>query len=125
MLYLGTLMLMATTSLSQSIPVELQNSQPTITSTSTLVIVPTLVRSATGELVTNLRASDFRLTDNGVEQRVSIEEVERQPLAVVVLLQTGGAAPRQFQNYGGVDTMLDYMMGSSKYQVAVCFFRKI
>jgi VWFA-related protein len=58
----------------------------------------------------------------GVEQKVSIEDVERQPLAVVVLLQTGGAAPRQFQNYRSVDTMLDYMMGSSKHRVAVVTF---
>lgn len=122
MLYLAPLLLMSSPGLSQSTPVELQNSQPAITSTSTLVIVPTLVLSRTGELVTNLAASDFRLTDNGVEQKVSIEEVERQPLAVVVLLQTGGAGPRQFQNYRGVDTMLDAMMGSSQHQVAVVTF---
>ncbi len=121
-LYLAALMLMAIPCLAQSIPSERENRQPDITSTSTLVIVPTLVRSPMGELVTNLGASDFRLTDNGVEQKVSIEEVERQPLAVVVLLQTGGAAPRQFQNYRGVDTMLNYMMGNSQHRIAVVTF---
>ncbi len=54
MLYLAMLMLMASPGLGQSAPAERQNSLPTITSTSTLVIVPTLVRSPTGELVTNL-----------------------------------------------------------------------
>jgi len=121
MLYLAMLMLMTSSSHGQSVPAG-QNSLPDITSTSTLVIVPTLVRSPAGELVTNLDAKDFRLTDNGVEQKVSIEEVERQPLSVVVLLQTGGAAPRQFQNYRDLGTMLDYMMGSSKHQVAVVTF---
>ena len=72
--------------------------------------------------MTNLGAKDFRLTDNGVEQKVSLEEVERQPLSVVVLLQIGGAALRQFQNYRDLDTMLDYMMGSSKHHVAVVTF---
>src|SRR6185312_7431935 len=94
----------------------------TITSTSTLVIVPTLVRSTSGDLVYGLKAGDFRLTDNGVEQKVSIEEVERQPLAVVVLMQTGGAAPRHFEDFRNAGTMLSYMMGSAAYRVAVVTF---
>jgi len=122
MLYLAMLMLIASSGHGQGARVGRQDSLPDITSTSTLVIVPTLVRSPAGELVTNLGVKDFRLTDNGVEQKVSLEEVERQPLSVVVLLQIGGAAPRQFQNYRDLDTMLDYMMGNSKHQVAVVTF---
>lgn len=95
---------------------------PTITSTTTLVLVPTLVQSATGELIPDLRAKDFRLTDNGVEQKVAIEEVERQPLSVVVLMQTGGAAPRQFVNYRNLIPMLEAMMGSSAYKIALVTF---
>jgi VWFA-related protein len=95
---------------------------PTIQSTSILVLVPTLVRSPSGDLIATLQARDFRLTDNGVEQKVSIEPVERQPLAVVVLLQTGGAAQRQFANYATLGTMLDYMMGSSAHRVALLTF---
>src|ERR1700761_6513254 len=78
----------------QAPPAAPPGGQSTITSTSTLVIVPTLVRSTSGDLVYGLKPEDFLLTDNGVEQKISIEEVERQPLAVVVLMQTGGAAPR-------------------------------
>jgi VWFA-related protein len=103
-------------------PAAPQSTSPTITSTSTLVIVPTLVRSASGELIHGLKASDFALTDNGVEQKISLEEVEHQPLAVVVLMQTGGAAPQQFQNYRNIDTMLNYMMGNSAHHVAVVTF---
>lgn len=94
----------------------------TIRSTSTLVIVPTLVRSTSGELVTGLKAGDFRLFDNGVEQEVSAEQVEGQPIAVVVLMQTGGSAPHQFQNYQTLSTMLTTMMGSSTYKVAMVTF---
>ncbi len=94
----------------------------TIQSNSTLVVVPTLVQTASGELVTGLRATDFVLTDNGVEQTVTLEEVERQPVAVVVLMQTGGAAARQFQNYRGLTTMLDYLTGNSPHKVALVTF---
>ena len=94
----------------------------TIQSNSTLVVVPTLVQTPSGELVPNLRATDFLLTDNGVEQAVTLEEVERQPVAVVVLMQTGGAAARQFQNYLGLTAMLDYLTRSSPHQVALVTF---
>jgi len=95
---------------------------PTITSTTTLVLVPTLVQSATGEIIPDLRARDFRLTDNGVQQEVAIEGVERQPLSVVVLMQTGGAAPRQFGNYRNLTPMLEAMMGTSACRVALVTF---
>jgi VWFA-related protein len=85
-------------------------------------VVPTLVETASGELVHNLQAQDFVLTDNEVVQTVSIEQAERQPVAVVVLLQTGGAAPRQFQNYAGLATMVDALTGSSPRQVAMVTF---
>lgn len=96
--------------------------QPTIRSTSTLVVVPTLVQTPTGELITNLEAKDFLLTDNGVPQTVTLEQVEQQPVAVVVLMQTGGAAARQFENYAGLPSMLDYLTGSAPHQVALVTF---
>lgn len=98
------------------------DASPAITSTSTLVIVPTLVLSPSGELVETLHADDFSLTDNRVPQRVSVEDVERQPLAVVVLMQIGGAASQQFANYAKLGTMLDYMMGNSVHRVALVTF---
>lgn len=96
--------------------------RPVITSTTSLVVVPTLVRSPSGDLVHNLTARDFRLTDNGVVQTLRVEQIERQPLAVVVLMQTGGAAPRQFANYRNLTPMLEAMMGSSAYRVALVTF---
>jgi VWFA-related protein len=94
----------------------------TLHSTTTLVLVPTLVRDAHGELISNLTAKDFRLTDNGVEQTVTADHLERQPLAVVVLLQTGATAPRQFPCYRDVGIMLQYMMGESPHKVGLITF---
>jgi hypothetical protein len=44
-----------------------------VRSTSTLVIVPTLVRSQSGEPIKDLDADRFRLTDNGQEQNIYLE----------------------------------------------------
>ena len=58
---------------------------------------PALVRTHSGELVYTLTAKDFTLTDNGVEQKLSLEEDSgSEPLALVVAIQTGGAGARQF-----------------------------
>lgn len=119
--YLTTLIL-ASSAFGQTTPPASGALRPAIRSTSTLVIVPTLVRSASGEFVTNLRANDFRLTDNGVEQKVFAEEAEGQAIAVVVLMQTGGAAPIQFQNYRTVSILLNHLLGSSNHRVALVTF---
>jgi VWFA-related protein len=112
----GVLYLLAHTAVAQTAP------PGTLHSTTTLVVVPALVETDSGKPVPNLQASDFVLTDNGVVQAVSIEEAERQPVAVVVLVQTGGAAARQFQNYNGLATMVDTLTGSSARQVAMVTF---
>ncbi len=116
LLELGAILVAAHLVVAQTAPPE------TIHSTTTLVVVPTLVETPSGEPVPNLRASDFVVTDNGVPQAISIEEAERQPIAVVVLVQTGGAAARQFQNYKGLATMVDYLTGLSPHQVAMVTF---
>jgi VWFA-related protein len=94
----------------------------TIRSASALVIVPTLVQSVSGELVANLDASRFRLSDNGIEQKVFVEQALNQPLAVVVLVQNGGAASGQLQTYGKLDTVLESVLGRSTRTVALVTF---
>lgn len=105
--YVASLILVAHAALGQSTTSSHEASKPIIRSTSALVIVPTLVQSASGEPVANLDAGDFRLTDNGIDQKLSVEQAGNQRLAVVVLMQTGGAASSQLQNYTKLDTMLE------------------
>jgi VWFA-related protein len=116
LLQLGVICLLAHMAAAQTAPPR------TLHSTTTLVVVPTLVETASGDPVPNLHASDFVVTDNGMVQAVSIEEAERQPVAVVVLVQTGGAAARQFQNYKGLPTMVDSLTGLAPRQVAMVTF---
>ena len=53
-----------------------------------LVNTPVTVRDAKGEMVANLEMKDFRITDNGVEQKISHFDLGGDPLSLVVLLET-------------------------------------
>jgi VWFA-related protein len=106
----------------QGVPAGQSDIQMTIRATSTLVAVPAVVRSASGVLIADLAAGDFRVSDNGVERKVRAERVSGEPIAVVVLMQTGGGAPRQFQNYSTLNTLVTAMMGASDHRVGLVTF---
>ena len=95
---------------------------PSITTTTDLVVVPALVREASGNLVQSLRASDFLLTDNGVPQTITIEDAERQPLSIVVIMQTGESAPSEFPNFEKLGPMLTYLTANRPHQIAMVTF---
>jgi hypothetical protein len=101
--FLAMLVLIVRTSLAQDGGI---HATQVVKSTSTLVIVSTLVRTESGEVVQNLDTEHFRLADNGEEQNVYLQRVENEPLAVVVLIQTGGAAASELRNYGKLDSIV-------------------
>ena len=71
---------------------DVSDSTPVLRRGATLVLVPTLIKTSRGEPVFGLTANDFILTDDGIEQKISLEEnTDSQPLALVILVQTGGA----------------------------------
>jgi VWFA-related protein len=53
-----------------------------------LVNMPVTVRNAKGEMVHDLEAQDFRITDNGVEQKISHFDLGGDPLSLVILIET-------------------------------------
>jgi VWFA-related protein len=53
-----------------------------------LVNMPVTVRNANGDMVNDLNAKDFRITDNGVEQKISHFDLGGDPVSVVVLIET-------------------------------------
>lgn len=105
-------------------PSAIQNAgNSTISAQTTLVLVPTLVRDKTGSPVFALNASDFALTDDGVPQKLTLdEESGSQPLALVVVLETGGAGAREFDELGPLTPMLGSLVGNVPHQVAVVAF---
>src|SRR5437667_8305605 len=53
-----------------------------------LVNTPVTVRDGRGEMVHNLEARDFQITDNGVAQRISHFDLGGDPLSLVILMET-------------------------------------
>ncbi len=96
--------------------------QTTLRTTTTLVVVPTLVQTADKQTVFSLKVEDFVLTDNGVPQKVTLEEETKRPLSLVVLMQTGGVARGQFASYAGLETMLASLLGGAPNVVSIVNF---
>ncbi len=99
------------------------SSAPTITTRSTLVLVPTFVETKASQPVHALTADDFTLTDDGVEQKISLDDDPRvRPLALVVAVQTGGAAARRLDSYKNLGLLVEAIVGGAPHQVAVVEF---
>ena len=103
---------------------ESPNSQvPTLTSRSNLVLVPVLIKSKAARIVFSLTADDFILTDNGIPQAVRIEEgALGQPLALAVIVQTGGQGAAHLRDYRNLGAILDAVIGGVPHRVAVIAF---
>jgi len=96
---------------------------PTLTSRSNLVLVPVLVKSRAAKVVLSLTAEDFILTDNGVPQAVRIEEGSLGlPLALAVIVQTGGQGTSHLRDYRDLGAILDAVIGGVPHRIAVIAF---
>ena len=100
---------------------------PALRSQTNVVLVPALVRTTSGALVYTLNASDFALTDDGVPQTLTLErDSGGEPLALVVVVEVGGAGARQFEKYPRIAPplapMLSTLVGPVQRRVAVVTF---
>ena len=95
----------------------------TLSARSTLVLVPALVRNKAGQLVYTLKADDFVLTDDGVPQKLTLEQdTGGEPLALVIDLEGGGAGANQLEKFGTLAPMLNSVVGNVPHKVAVVGF---
>ena len=107
----------------QSSGVSPDSQVPTLSSRSNLVLVPVLVKSKAARIVFSLTADDFILTDNGIPQAVRIEEgALGQPLALAVIVQTGGQGAAHLRDYRNLGAILDAVIGGVPHRVAVIAF---
>ncbi len=94
-----------------------------IRTSSTVVLVPALVKTKSGETVFSLTADDFILTDNGVPQTVQlVADTDSQPLALVVIVETGGQGTQHLRDYDNLGAELDAVIGDVRHLVAVVSF---
>lgn len=93
------------------------------TSRANLVPVPTLVRDANGNAVYGLHAEDFIIEDNGIAQTVYLnEEAEPEPLSIMIAVQCGRRASREFERISGLASMLDPVLSNGDNEAAVLVF---
>jgi VWFA-related protein len=70
------------------VTVQIAPAASTIKLRSILVNTPVTVRDASGEMVHTLEAKDFRITDNGVEQKITHFDLGGDPISLVVVVET-------------------------------------
>lgn len=108
------------------IGISLANAQEpatTLQMRSTLVLVPTTVRTKGGEPVFTLKAEDFAVTDDGVPQNVRLEEDSGAlPLALVVVVEAGGDGATKLGQYRGLGTMIQAIAGAIPHKIALVGF---
>src|SRR5882762_7277942 len=108
---------------SVSIAQESGTGQPTVTVHSTLVMVPVFVNTKAGHVVFDLKADDFLLTDNGLSQLLTLEQdTDSQPLALAIVVETGGAGASHLADYQELDSVLDALIGNVEHRVTVIGF---
>lgn len=103
------------------------SSGPDVTSQTTNVLVPALVRDAAGKVVYTLQADNFQLTDDGVPQKLTlVQETGAEPLALVIVIEVGGGGARQFQTSDRLvpplAPMLPSILGNVDHRVAIVTF---
>src|SRR5215471_18076459 len=102
---------------------ERQQDIPSIRTQANVVFVPTLVKDRAGKPIFGLQASDFIIEDDGIEQKVSMDEAEPQEaVSLVIAIQSGRSALFEFQRMKGISAMLDQIVGQPQVQTAIVVF---
>lgn len=90
---------------------------------TSVVLVPTLVEMPSGEVVYGLSDKDFTLEDNGVPQKVHVEDdLDTQPVSLVVAVETGRTSLLEFQKISKLGPLLDLFLGEGHGEAAVVTF---
>jgi VWFA-related protein len=93
------------------------------TSQANLVPVPVLVRDQNSNDVYGLRAHDFVIEDDGVEQTIHLDETAApDPVSLIIAVQCGRRANREFGRISGLASMLDPVLNEPNNEAAVLLF---
>lgn len=96
---------------------------PTLRVTTQEVLVPTLVEKAHGGIVYGLKPDDFVLEDNGVPQKIRVqEEMDTAPVSLVVAVEQGGVSALEFDKVAKLGPLLDTFLSDGRSQAALIGF---
>ena len=100
-----------------------QTDTATLHITTTEVLVPTLVEKRGGGVVYGLKTGDFVLEDNGVPQKIRVqEEMDSAPVALVVAVEQGGVSVLEFDKLAKLGPLLDMFLTDPRSQAALMGF---
>jgi VWFA-related protein len=108
----------------QPMPGSHSNNTPTLRVTTHEVLVPTLVEKPHGEgIVYGLKQSDFVVEDNGVPQKIHVqEELDTAPIALVIAMEEGRAGWLEFQKLEKMGPLLEMFLSNPRSQAALVGF---
>ena len=96
---------------------------PTLRITTKEVLVPTLVEKHGGGIVYGLKGDDFVVEDNGVPQKVHVqEEMDTAPVALVVAVEKGGMSVLEFDKVAKLGPLLDLFLSDPRSKAALVGF---
>ncbi len=97
---------------------------PSIRVTTNEVLVPTLVEKPHGGgIVYGLKPSDFVVEDNGVQQKIRVqEEMDTAPVALVIALEEGREGWLEFDKVAKLGPLLEFFLSDAKSQAALVGF---
>jgi VWFA-related protein len=99
---------------------------PSLRVTTTEVLVPTLVEKRGGGILYGLKPTDFVLEDNGVAQKIRVqEEMDTAPVALVVAVELGGVSVLEFDKLAKMGPLLDVFLSDPRSQVALVGFDSV
>ena len=95
----------------------------TLRTTTTEVLVPTLVEKKDGSVIYGLKPDDFVLEDNGVPQKIHVqEEMDTAPVALVLAVEQGGASVLEFNKLAKLGPLLDMFLTDPMSKIALMGF---
>ena len=100
--------------------------QPTFQVEIEEVTVPVTVTDSDGEFVTDLNPGDFRLRDNGGDQRIENFELSWEPISMVIVAETSNRVQSQLADIGRTGILFTQLiMGESGEAAVITFDREI
>lgn len=104
-------------------PLPDQEQPPTIRVNTSVVLVPTLVEKASGEVVYGLSEKDFTLEDNGRKQNIHVDDdLDSQPVSLVVCIQRGRSSALEFDKFANLGPLLELFTADGKGEAALVAF---
>jgi len=99
---------------------------PTLRVTRNEVLVPTLVERRGGGVIYGLKPADFVLADNGVAQKIRVqEELDTAPVSLVVAVEEGGVSALEFDKLAKLGPLLDLFLSDKQSQAALVGFDSV